>query len=91
MARDRPTKERIPTEELLDLIPEVKWNNLYGSGVQVEDDPADELYALIYLLGPWYEPPLLPDPDEQLAKATSPDVVDVNADHPAHRAAAKGL
>ena len=67
-----PLEERIPTEELLDLIPEVKWNNLYGSGVQVEDDPADELYELIcdrWDLG--NEPPLLPDPDEELAKATS--------------------
>jgi 5-methylcytosine-specific restriction protein A len=42
-------EDRLPTEVLLDVFPEISWNALLGSGVQVPEEVAPRLIAL------WHE------------------------------------
>lgn len=42
----RPITERLAVETLLERIPEIRWNNLYASGIRVPDEATEKLRKL---------------------------------------------
>jgi len=61
--------DRIPTEELIELVPEVPWNSLFASGVQALPEGARKTLELCRArLGDNEPPSLLPDPDAERSR-----------------------
>jgi len=63
--------ERIPTDELIALVPEVPWKSLFASGVQASDEGAEKVLKLCReRFGLVVPVPVsnLPDPDAERAR-----------------------